>query len=392
VVLPSQGEWRDATFSPAGEQVAAVSESAGVCLFRAADGQPVTRLPSTVSALTVGYSSAGNLLAVRMPNEVVLFDPPSGERRHGFREVSHDPLAPPPRFSPEGGRLAMATAPDGVRVWDTRTGRPLTDVLPHAGRIRSLAFSPDGQLLVVGCGTQGDFSRGERGLGEARVWAGATGRLLHVLPHPASVTVVCFSPDGRLLVTGCASGWRAEKAYRWDSLTFTERTPSLVHSDGVAAIVFRPDSSLLATADNGGVVRLWDAASGQPVGRPMRHQRGVGALAFSPDGRWLVSSATDGTARLWDGATGEALSPWWTLSGTGYRVEFSPDGRRALTVAWPRSAEPSEIRWRTLEIDRRPVFELRRLAESLAGFSLDAHGVERTVGAEELLGRLRHGD
>lgn len=283
----------------------------------------------------------------------------------------------------------MATAPDGVRVWDSLTGRPLTDVLPHAGRIRSLAFSPDGQLLVVGCGTTGDFSRGERGLGEARVWEGATGRLLHVLPHPASVAAVCFSPDGRLLVTGCAGGWRAEKAYCWDPCTFTERTPSLVHSDGVAAIVFRPDSSLLATADNGGVVRLWDAASGQPVGRPMRHPRGVSGLAFSPDGRWLLSGATYGTARLWDGATGEALSPSWALLGPTHRVEFSPDGRWALTVAWLRSGEPSEIRWRTLGIDRRPVFELRRLAESLAGFSLDMNGVEVTLGGNGLLGRMR---
>jgi WD40 repeat protein len=37
-----------------------------------------------------------------------------------------------------------------VRVWDTRTRREVKTLLGHAGRVRSVAFSPDGAWLATG--------------------------------------------------------------------------------------------------------------------------------------------------------------------------------------------------------------------------------------------------
>jgi WD40 repeat protein len=66
-------------------------------------------------------------------------------------------------------------------------------------------------------------------------------------------------------------------------------------------VVFSPDGSLLVTAgDDDGEVRLWDPATGRPVGEPLTgHTSGVHAVAFSPDGHLLATASSNGAVRLW---------------------------------------------------------------------------------------------
>jgi hypothetical protein len=58
----------------------------------------------------------------------------------------------------------------------------------------------------------------------------------------------------------------------------------------------------VVTASNDNTARLWDAASGEPVGEPMKHQSDVNSAQFSPDGQRVVTASNDNTARLWDAA------------------------------------------------------------------------------------------
>jgi tetratricopeptide (TPR) repeat protein len=64
--------------------------------------------------------------------------------------------------------------------------------------------------------------------------------------------------------------------------------------------VFSPDGKIILTGSDDFTARLWDAATGRPVGPPMPHRDWVNAVAFSPDGKTVLTGSRDKLARLWD--------------------------------------------------------------------------------------------
>src|SRR6516164_3180417 len=95
---------------------------------------------------------------------------------------------------------------------------------------------------------------------------------------------------------------------------------------------FSPDGKRIVTASKDGTARLWDAASGNPIGEPMQSNEAVCAAEFSPNGKSVVTASV-WDARVWDAATGKPTSERMKHDAAVVSAHFSPDGQRVLTAS-----------------------------------------------------------
>src|SRR5262249_41549633 len=158
------------------------------------------------TARAVAFSPDGQTVAIgAFPGRKVwLWSPGQGAL---LRKLEHEPgvrAITGTLFSPDGRTLVTAGLGNSVRLWDTASGQPRGEPLPHGPGtlIPSLAFSANSALLATGCHD-----------GVARIWDVATATLRHQLAHAKDVVAVAFDPTGARLVTGSIDG----TARIWDT-------------------------------------------------------------------------------------------------------------------------------------------------------------------------------
>lgn len=216
------------------------------------------------------------------------------------------------RFSPNGNLIASASADKTIKLWDVN-GKLLKTLKGHRNTVWSVNFSPDGKLLAS---TGND--------GTIKVWNVAAGTAIKTLQaHNPRLASVSFSPNGKIL---SVTSWNGTVGL-FDLEQGKLLTLIRAHQDIAGDSRFSPDGKLLASASFDKTIKLWRVEDGKAVQTLTGHRDRLTRISFSPDGKTLASASFDKTVKLWNVQTGEVLKTFEGHSAPVRSVSFNSTGR-----------------------------------------------------------------
>jgi RNA polymerase sigma factor (sigma-70 family) len=231
-------------------------------------------------------------------------------------------------FTPDGKAMAVTSQGKVIHLIDFASGNmirefsndnPESTLSSSFDTVLGIALSQDGKLMASGgfCNDKNNYF--------ARLWDVETGREIRRFMHGRSYGIesLAFSPDGKMLVTGahdaCVRLFDVESGKKLR--TFPKDGKSRMRGGCVA---FATDGKTVAAARES--LRLYDVASGEE--RWHIDRRALG-LVFTDGGKTLTG-AVEGTIYRWDTATGKALIP---EAGDSIveQIFVTADGSRVVT-------------------------------------------------------------
>jgi WD40 repeat protein len=197
-------------------------------------------------------------------------------------------------------------------------------------------------------------------------WRHRLPTLRMIFPHGSQIQAVDLSPDGRLALTAAL-----DKAARlWEVATGRPVGEPMMHPDGLTVGLFSPDGRTVLTGCEN--AHFWEVPTGRSLGPPLRHDDFPTAGVFLPDGRALVADSA-GFARRWDPVTGKQVGAEMRHGGYVWAAALSPVGKTYATLA-----DGSAVLWDALTGEKKRTLlhagELRAVAFSPDGKTLVTGG------------------
>jgi WD40 repeat protein/tRNA A-37 threonylcarbamoyl transferase component Bud32 len=292
----------------------------GVVAFWSAVPPPEEEMPRLIPLdrfAQPAFAPDGRILVMSRAGTVSLFDLATSKETEQLPALGADISTV--AYSPDGTLLVSGSKSGKIRLWSCAERRLLQDLDGHKESIRLLRFRADGTRLLS------LDAEGKAIWWDAPTWQ--AGQILVGLPVREGNTSrpVDVSPDGRLLVFGTRTG-----ATHWLNGETGEQLATTTGGDRITAqVAFSGDGSQVASTSPYGTVALWDPSSFTLITKLDGHILGAFGVAFSPDGSRLATGG--GTSRdavkLWDLSTQRDLITLPGQSAVSLFVAFSPDGR-----------------------------------------------------------------
>ena len=295
---------RELAFSPDGLTLATSSVDSTVKFWTLQHGYYAGALRHPAAVASIAYSPDGKFLvtgaydgAVRLwrPNDTSLVRTLAG----------HTGTVWSVAFSPDGQRIATSGEDKTIRLWRAADGTPVKVITGHSLNVWAVDFSPDGKYLA-----SGSFDE------SVRLWDPNTGAQVRTLAgHEQAVVGIAFSPDAKTL----ASSGDDNTIRLWNVET-GEEIRRIEAGNHTYKIEFTPDGKYLFSggrsrsaagtllhqlsggrlaASGGAPLKLWRVSDGALVQTLTGEIDDVRSVATSPDGKLLASASEGGTIRIW---------------------------------------------------------------------------------------------
>ena len=266
--LQHNGDLLTAIFTPELKYIVTVSRDYAVHVWDAITGkrmmQPFQLLslrhygyyPDAVKS--VAFSSDSKYIAIASVEGIQILDAVTGRsilREFGrYAESLH--YAETVAFSHDSKYIATASL-RSVKIYDLAK-RECVAELPCDGLVKSITFSPDGKYVVIASGGN-----------TARIWNIKTGSpMTEPLKHNNIVEHAMFSHNGKYVITASSDN----TARIWDSMTGSPVAKPLQHNHHVFKALFSPDSRYVVTVSSDHTVHVWNTITSKPVIEPMQHK------------------------------------------------------------------------------------------------------------------------
>jgi WD40 repeat protein len=334
VVRRSAGGFDRVAFSDGGKTIFASGHDEGrqcdlYCIDRAT-GAVIARFGLQVACphrRAIRFNADGTRLALGSAGQLRVIDTATGGAAWTVGLGKERPGGT--AFSADGKTVAVSTSAGTVRLFDA-TGTPAGVLTAGQGGLKTVALSPDGQLVVAHRAPLA---------GQLVAWKRSSSTVLWTAGGCAQDHSPTFAPDGRSLVLleNAASSLGAADGKNGVSFAFLVRA---------TASAYRPDGKVVAFGSDDGTICLFDPASGRSVAPSADPPNAVGRLRFSPDGKTLYGWAGDWLA--WDlpkkgvagGIQRRVTSTNWTSRGA-----LSADGKWTTDSLEVRDAATGQLRY-----------------------------------------------
>ena len=361
----------DLAFSPDGMQLVSGSSDGTARVWNVFTGEELSRMVYNSFVATVAFSPDGKWVASGGCDEFdVEWACRSGSARvweaktgRELSRVDYGYYVLAIAFSPDGSWVVAGVAPWGnnLQIWEASTGKVVSTMSSfHKSGVWTVAFSPDGNWVAAGGCDKRSGMKTPCYEGSARVWDSTTGEEVALLPHAGDVQTIEFSPDGKLIASGGNDGlarvWQVNK---------NQEIAQLPHEGIILSVTFSPDGNRVASAGSNAIIRMWNLSENGTNPRQISDDKAGyrSSVSFSPDGKWVASDRCDqrlsgfsipicasNKAHVWEVSTGQEVS---SISHNDEisAIAFNPDGqwvasggRDGVILIWQSSTGHEQTR------------------------------------------------